>query len=87
MLGGLTNCLECGKAFSDHMSRGLCGVCFGQRVFKKQKPEPVAPVEEEEISASTMGLSRPVHELRSDQYADRGRAHESGTRRGKTSFW
>lgn len=87
MLGGLTNCLECGKTFSDQMSRGLCGVCFGQKVFKKQKPATVEPVEEEDVQASRMGLSRPIHELRCDQYADRGRAHESTSRRGKKNFW
>jgi predicted nucleic acid-binding Zn-ribbon protein len=87
MLGGLTNCLECGKLFSDPMSRGLCPTCFGQKVFKKQKPEPVVPVEDEDINASTMGVSRPIHELRCDQYADKGRAHESTVRRGKSSFW
>ena len=40
MLGGLTNCRECGKTFSDQLSRGLCGPCFGQKVFKKKPPEP-----------------------------------------------
>ncbi|MNY05260.1 hypothetical protein D3C86_1379720 [compost metagenome] len=87
MLGGLTNCLECGKTFSDQMSRGLCPACFGQKVFKKQKPAPVETVEEDPLNGSRMGLSRPIHELRCDQYADRGRAHDSTTRRGKSSFW
>lgn len=87
MPGSLANCSHCQKAFTDYSGRGLCSTCFGQKVFGKPAATPVAPLEEEELHASQIGLHLPDHSLRCDVYAQKGRAHGSTLRRGASNFW